>query len=117
MKLPSWPWMLRGKPIPARSGPRKISLTLEALEDRLAPSTLTHAQWRRATFHLGDVAVANLPNSGIGAQSPQNLQAQSTAADALINLDRVFANYAYRGDGYSVAVIDTGIDYTHPDLG
>jgi hypothetical protein len=36
---------------------------------------------------------------------------------ALVGLDDTFAEYAYRGQGYSVAVIDTGIDYNHPDLG
>src|SRR5205807_3241141 len=35
----------------------------------------------------------------------------------LIGLDRSFAGYPYRGDGYTVAVIDTGIDYTHAALG
>src|SRR5205823_12360208 len=36
---------------------------------------------------------------------------------ALIGLDKSFAAFPYRGTGYSVAVLDTGIDYTHPDLG
>ena len=35
----------------------------------------------------------------------------------MIGLPTVFANTSYRGQGYSVAVIDTGIDYDDPDLG
>jgi subtilisin family serine protease len=31
-------------------------------------------------------------------------------------MDLVLADMPYRGEGYSVAVIDTGIDYRHPDL-
>ncbi len=35
----------------------------------------------------------------------------------LIGLDGVRAAYPFKGDGYSVAVLDTGIDYNHPALG
>src|SRR5581483_9830366 len=35
----------------------------------------------------------------------------------LIGLDGARANFPYKGDGYSVAVLDTGIDYNHPALG
>ena len=35
----------------------------------------------------------------------------------MIGLPQVFASTDYRGSGYSVAIIDTGIDYNHPDLG
>ena len=34
----------------------------------------------------------------------------------LMNMDRVLADVPLRGEGYSVALIDTGVDYTHPDL-
>ena len=34
----------------------------------------------------------------------------------LAGVDVAHADYGYRGQGYSVAIIDTGIDYTHPDL-
>src|SRR5581483_8165698 len=34
-----------------------------------------------------------------------------------IGLDKARSAFSYNGAGYSVAVIDTGIDYTHPDLG
>jgi Subtilase family/Bacterial Ig domain len=41
------------------------------------------------------------------------------AADwrSIIGLDALQSAYPYRGDGYTVAILDTGIDYNHPDLG
>ncbi|MEM9825059.1 MAG: CARDB domain-containing protein [Planctomycetota bacterium] len=35
---------------------------------------------------------------------------------SLSGIDLAHADYDYRGGGYSVAVIDTGINYNHPDL-
>jgi hypothetical protein len=36
---------------------------------------------------------------------------------SVIGLDAVQNLYPYRGQGYSVAILDTGIDYNHADLG
>lgn len=36
---------------------------------------------------------------------------------AVVGADVAQSIYPYRGQGYTVAVLDTGIDYTHPDLG
>lgn len=58
--------------------PIRRQLTIETLEDRLAPAT---------DFR------------------------------SVIGLDAVQAAYPYRGTGYTVALLDTGIDYRHPDLG
>src|SRR5690606_5439677 len=38
-------------------------------------------------------------------------------SDDLIGLDRVRTTFPYSGAGYSVVVIDTGIDYNHSALG
>src|SRR6516162_8965607 len=35
----------------------------------------------------------------------------------IINLPAAQAAYPYRGDGYSVAILDTGVNYNLPDLG
>ena len=40
-----------------------------------------------------------------------------TASVPLINADDVWADYGYEGNGITIAVIDTGIDYTHAALG
>ncbi|MCI0682005.1 MAG: S8 family serine peptidase [Gemmataceae bacterium] len=111
-------WMRFG---PARSNqpaPRspaqqaRAPLGFDTLEDRSVPSTLTHSEWQAQRFHLDDVAVASDVSPSAAAGQPVN-----QSFGALIGLDRAFADYPYRGQGYSVAVIDTGIDYRHPDLG
>jgi subtilisin family serine protease len=113
-------WMrLGGRPLgqPARcaasqrSAPR-LRPALELLEDRLVPSGLTYEQWQAERIQLDDVAVANVSVSAANTPQPVN-----QSFGSLIGLDRAFADSSYRGQGESVAIIDTGIDYTHPDLG
>ncbi len=93
---------------------------LELLEDRLAPcvtpalTTLSHNAWRALRFSTDDITPAiDRPI----AATEDDLAAQWIQGQQLIHLDQAFAGYGYRGQGYSVAVIDTGIDYTHPALG
>jgi hypothetical protein len=43
--------------------------------------------------------------------------APATDFRSVIGLDAVQSLYPYRGTGYTVAILDTGIDYNHPDLG
>src|SRR5262249_410039 len=45
------------------------------------------------------------------------VSADAMEGDAQIGLDRAFSSFPYRGNGYSVAIIDTGIDYNNPALG
>lgn len=107
-------WMQWGRArpnLPARRVPARVCLGLEALEDRLVP-TLSYSQWQAERFQIDDVAVAN-----VGAQANAAPQPVNQSFGSLIGLDRAFADYAFRGQGYSVAVIDTGIDYRHVDLG
>ncbi len=98
-----WPWTLfHGKSRPARSFSARTRPVLEPLEERLALSSGTdHAAWSVQRFALDSFAA----------------QAQASGFGSLIGLDSVFANYPYRGNGYSVAVLDTGIDYNHAALG
>ncbi len=46
-------------------------------------------------------------------------RATASLADSvpLIHADQVWSQLGDRGEGVTVAIIDTGIDYTHPDLG
>src|SRR5438128_695221 len=134
-----WPWRLfRGrKNSPhVRRALAHTRLAVEQLEDRLALSTTTsfdpvHEAWRDQRFTTDDVAIVdpsyaawrtNHFSLGEQARIDGTLTSVSPHAnwmegDQLVGLDKVFANYTYKGDGYSVAVIDTGIDYRHPALG
>lgn len=69
----------------------------------------TYQQWRQERFTIGDIAMLDASQAAVGTLAMQGTN--------LIGLDKVFADYAYRGQGYSVAVIDTGIDYNHAALG
>ena len=105
--------MLRGKQASARSTTR---LLVETLEDRLALSStsLTHQLWRDTSFALDQGAVLK---GSIQLQNTNGVRAAAMEGSTLIGLDRVFTDYTYRGTGYSVAVLDTGIDYNHTALG
>lgn len=96
-------------------------LTVEALEERLVLSSapvgpFNYSDWQSQRFSIEQMSVANPP-----AVTSQTAQTQSSVVGegfgADINLPQVVANYPYRGDGYSVAIIDTGIDYNNPALG
>src|SRR5438128_6364698 len=140
-----WKWLraLRGRdaspPRPRASSTAR--LVVELLEERvvfsttpLSPLDQAHQVWRHERFSINDqIAVVNPSLShdawrqsrvATGAQvsidrifAAGDVSSQWMSGDALIGLDRVFGSYPYRGQGYSVAVIDTGIDYNHPALG
>jgi hypothetical protein len=90
---------------------KRVELTLEQLEVLLLLSTTPVAaaqdDWRQETFSIGglDQQVNNL---AVQASS------QSASALPLIGGTQEQQQYGYTGAGYSVAIIDTGIDYTNP---
>src|SRR5262245_56035288 len=96
----------RTRPAPARRASSQAKLAVESLEDRVVPS-LTYAQWQQQTFRVDDMIVSNLAQA-----VPTN-----ASFGSMIGLPSAFTNTPYRGGGYSVAVIDTGIDYRNPALG
>ncbi|MSU77348.1 MAG: hypothetical protein EXS16_04540 [Gemmataceae bacterium] len=112
-----WPWARsRGKQAPVLRVPGRVHLNVEVLESRLVPSATTNTPydlWRTQTYRVDDVAVANI--------APTNVTTQATPMNSsfgnLIGLPSAFGTTTYRGTGYSVVVIDTGIDYRHADLG
>jgi hypothetical protein len=55
----------------------------------------------------------------LSSSLPHGPVAQGASSDfrGIIGLPQTEASYPYRGDGYSVAILDTGIDYNLPDLG
>ena len=112
-----------GKKAPARRLPSPARLAVEVLEDRLVPSTTVgptdaaYQLWRQQTFQVDDVKVAtalSFPTVTVQAASTVPTNA---SFGSMIGLPSVFANTPYRGQGYAVAVIDTGIDYLDPSLG
>ncbi|HEX7450232.1 MAG TPA: S8 family serine peptidase [Pirellulales bacterium] len=86
----------------------RVELALERLEELLLLSgdpVDPPADWRQETFSLG--------NMDLQAQTPP-LAAQSFSGLGLIGGDLEQQRYGFTGAGYSVAILDTGIDYTNP---
>ncbi len=125
-----WPWRWgHARMAPVRRTPCIARLAIEALEDRLVPSAATsddaaYTLWRAQQYTIGDAVLSSdliQRNDPIQVVTTSGAGVQATPANAsfgsLIGLPTVFTSTSYRGTGYSVAVIDTGIDYTHLDLG
>jgi subtilisin family serine protease len=96
------------------------SLHIENLEERtvlsanffLASTLGQYEQWKTEQYTVGNISIVADPQQSVGTPTTQDSQAWS-----LINATQAFTNYSsYRGQGYSIAVIDTGVDYTHPAL-
>lgn len=90
---------------------KRVELTLERLEELLLFSTTPVAaaqdNWREETFSIG--SLDQQIQSGAGQAS-----ALDDSALPLVGGDQQQQQYGYTGAGYSVAIIDTGIDYTNP---
>jgi subtilisin family serine protease len=123
-----WPWRTsRATSQPAR----RLSiarLAIEHLEERLVLSTTSadqaaYEQWRQQQYSVGDLNASDSIQLTDPVQlvSTMDVSAQADPTNgsfgSLIGLPTAFSGNTYRGAGYSVAVIDTGIDYTHADLG
>ena len=63
------------------------------------------------------MTVAGTSGTGSQAQSQSAIAGQGEGFAQDIGLDQAALDYPYRGSGYSVAIIDTGIDYNNPALG
>ena len=91
--------------------PSKSSKTASPLRHR-RPTATTYDVWRQQTFHLDDAAVAQRRQPHRYRDRPWPANASFGSHDRLA--DRRSPTTPYRGDGYSVAIIDTGIDYNNP---
>ena len=83
----------------------------------LVTATVTNTtSWRSETFTIDDTVVnsgSTTTSTAAAGSSPQN-----ASFGTQIGLNQLLAtDDAYAGKGYTVAVIDTGIDYNNPDLG
>jgi len=85
----------------------------------------------RITTQVGDIAIVRLPIASVGAVAarPEVLSLQaSKLTPALLDSSRIRSKVkdvhdgsgglpqSYKGDGVVVGVLDSGIDYTHPDF-
>jgi subtilisin family serine protease len=91
---------------------RDVELGLERLEELLlldaAPIEISQSDWRQQTFSLGSLELAT------GQAAPAGPHAQDAQALQLIGGTQVQTQYGYTGTGYSVAILDTGLDYNNP---
>ncbi|MBX7164744.1 MAG: S8 family serine peptidase [Pirellulales bacterium] len=97
-------------------------LTLEQLEPiclmSVAPQPVDYEAWRQLQFNGTDAAQLGTSIDTLQLTGSEDIAAQSDArVRQQIGADTVRQTYGYTGTGYSVAVIDTGIDYRHPALG
>ena len=97
---------------------QELCPAVEFLEERLLLSAvwsstaeLSHDEWRSQTFQIEPLEATFHVDT---TPAPSITDAQS---NSLIGLPDVFASTSYRGAGYSVAILDTGIDYNHVALG
>jgi subtilisin family serine protease len=116
-----WPsrWA-RGQTAPVRRTPSTARLAIEQLEDRCVPTTTSAAAlqaWKKETFSINDQTVATPVQLSDLGLTDQAVAPVNASFGSMIGLPSAFANTPYRGQGYSVAVIDTGIDYLDPSLG
>ena len=95
----------------------RVAIVAEEVEPRVLLSAAgpsdDYLAWRNQSFSIDAVAVT----SDTAAGQSSSVSADDAQSSALIGLDGVFATTDFRGTGYSVAVIDTGIDYNHSSLG
>jgi subtilisin family serine protease len=118
-----WDWRRASPPGETGSTNRRrpTRLAVEQLESVLllsaAPAELSYHEWRQQRFTIDDLqatpgpAIAPLLDAtsiGVGLQNQQ--------ARSIIGASTVNQSYGYTGNGYTVAVLDTGVDYTHPAL-
>ncbi len=115
---------MRGQRLAGARAPRSSHrvepsvLRIEPLEEIALLSAAAwdtdYATWLEQTFTVEAAANFQFSTDELNALG----DVSASATDASLNLIRAeaAANYGYNGAGYTVAVLDTGIDYTHPSL-
>ncbi|HVX12510.1 MAG TPA: S8 family serine peptidase [Pirellulales bacterium] len=101
-------------PSSVESGAGKLhgQLGFERLEELLllstTPAAAAQQDWRQETFSIGPV------DQAVYAESATASGSLSDSALPMIGGQQEQQQYGYTGTGYSVAIIDTGIDYNNP---
>ncbi len=95
----------------------------EALEEicllSAAPwqADISYEAWRSSTFNVDSLTQLGFSTDTREVTSATGgVSANSAKAGDLIGSGVVEQTFGYTGTGYTIAVLDTGIDYTHPDL-
>ncbi|HUY36763.1 MAG TPA: S8 family serine peptidase [Pirellulales bacterium] len=93
-------------------GARGREFALECLDELLflnaAPVDVNASDWRQQTYSLGPL---NLAADQAALTGPR---VQDTRSLQLIQGQQVQTQFGYTGSGYSVAILDTGLDYNNP---
>ena len=114
-----------GSAVEASLQRRQLALDLASLDARMRPRTPSRITREYETLFSGVAAtvdaalvreIGRLPNV-VEVFDDGRVAAQLTESVPLIGATAVATAYGVTGAGVKVAVIDTGIDYTHPDLG
>ncbi len=131
---------LRGTPLARRHGTLTAARQALAAQRQRVAATVVRlaAQARRRALAQSEVITHeySVVFHGVAARVPVTVQAQVRslpdvqavypdaevhAMDApsvsRIQAPAFWSTYSYRGGGKVIAIIDTGVDYTHPDLG
>ncbi|HUY92593.1 MAG TPA: S8 family serine peptidase [Pirellulales bacterium] len=99
---------------PQNSPERRVRLAIEQLEELLlfsvSPAELTAADWRQQTFSLDQLDLQANDASFAGGM----VSAEANAGIAMTGAIQAQQQYGLDGAGYSVAILDTGIDYNNP---
>lgn len=89
---------------------KRVELHFERLEDLLMqsglPLDMDYSAWRMQQISL-------LSQGDLSLEVANPVQIQAGQGVQLVRSGQVQQQYGYSGRGYSVAVIDTGIDYNH----
>ena len=90
--------------------------------ERSSPSTIEHEYSRvysGAAVSTDDASLGALERLDYVRRVTPDTEVRASVEPgvAIVGADQVWSSYATRGAGITVAVIDSGIDYTHPALG
>lgn len=99
---------------PQSSPAHRVRLAIEQLEEILlfsgSPAELAASDWRQQTFSLDQLDLqANSASIAGGTVS-----AEANAGIAMTGAIQAQQQFGLNGSGYSVAILDTGIDYNNP---